>query len=44
MTSRDVFKMLSHHITETTPYILLGWVSEWSRLLFMQEAQTAIGN
>lgn len=36
--------MLSQHITESTPFILLGWISEWSRQIFMEETQVATAN
>lgn len=39
----DLFQLLSHHITESTPFILLGWVCEWVRGLFAEEIQNFIG-
>lgn len=43
MASGEALKMLSRPITETTPAILMSWVSEWSRFLFLNRLQTAAG-
>lgn len=40
---RDLFEVLSHHITESTPFILMGWVCEWARGHFAEEIQNFVG-
>ena len=42
ISARIGFKMLSHHLTESSPFILLGWVSEWSRSTLAQMIQASI--
>jgi hypothetical protein len=43
MASGEALKMLSRPITETTPAILMSWVSEWSRFLVLNRIQAAAG-
>lgn len=43
MATGDTLKMLLRPITETTPGILMSWVSEWSRFLFLNRLQAAVG-